>query len=543
MRTACFLFSLLVFGSAVLHGNTSPKVSFSQSVASVDVYRFVEITAAVESAGVANPFTDASFSGEFSRADGTKPVIVEGFCDAQDGSLYRIRFMASAAGEYRYRVTLKIGTHSETFEGKFAATDAHLRGPVRVDPEHRWHFVWEGTGEHYYFFGDTAYWIMGWKDERTIVSNLDRLHRLKVNRVRVLIHGRANSFYSEPVIPQANFTMMISPWIAEKPEDLYRPGYDFTRFDVSHWQRMDRMLESARERDMIISIIFGLGDDPVHTEAYSEDERRYFRYAVARFAAFSNVTWDLGDDLDSFRDEKWAHEMGTWLKQLDPYKHLATSHPVHDVHQDRAAGWFDFTSLQEWNREQHPYMLKSRQLQIATGRIIPQTNEEYGYEDHYPIWAPKPPGDSTEVLRRTAWDIAMAGAYQTAGETARGGTNVWPDTGGGWVNGRGDDSMTLLVQYGRLYDFFTSFSWWLTEPHDDLVSAGNYCLAAPGQTYAVYLPNGGSTAVRLETGRYRAQWYSPLSGERIPLADAEGANWTSPESPDHHDWALLLQRK
>src|SRR5690348_3064397 len=42
--------------------------------------------------------------------------------------------------------------------------------------------------------------------------------------------------------------------------------------------------------------------------------------------------------------------------------------------------------------------------------------QRYGYEDHYPLWAPAPPGDSADTLRRTAWDIAMAGAYGTAGE-------------------------------------------------------------------------------------------------------------------------------
>jgi len=541
MRTPAVVLCCLAT-SLCLSAQANPKVAFTPSAATIPAYRFVEITAKVDSPGVANPFTDASFTGTFSQS-GAKSVDVEGFCDSADGSVFRIRLMPSTPGSYTYHLTLKLGAHSETYSGNFEATDAHLRGPVRIDPEHRWHFIWEGTREHYYFYGDTAYWLMGWRDERIIVNNLERLHRLKINRVRVLIHGRANNYYSEPIVPGSNFTMFISPWLAEKPEDLYRPGYDFTRFDVAYWQRFDRMLEAARDRDMIISLIFGLGDDPVHTQPYSEDERRYFRYAVNRFAAFSNITWDLGDDLDSFRDEKWAHETGTLLKQWDPYQHLATSHPVHDIHQDRASDWFDFTSIQDWNRTQHPYMLKQRQLQISTGRIIPQTNEEYGYEDHYPSWTPRPPGDSTEVLRRTAWDIAMAGAYQTAGESAKTGTNVWPDTGGGWVNGRGDDTMTLLVAYRRLYDFFTSFSWWLTDPHDELVNAGNYCLAAPGHIYAVYLPNGGSATVKLDPGKYHAEWYSPLSGERIPLPDADAPSWTSPSSPDNHDWAILLQQK
>ena len=32
-------------------------------------------------------------------------------------------------------------------------------------------------------------------------------------------------------------------------------------------------------------------------------------------------------------------------------------------------------------------MLAQRHEQQRLGRIIPQTNEEYGYEDHYPMWA------------------------------------------------------------------------------------------------------------------------------------------------------------
>ena len=85
----------------------------------------------------------------------------------------------------------------------------------------------------------------------------------------------------------------------------------------------------------------------------------------------------------------------------------------------------------------------------------------------------------------------MAGGYQTAGETARRGTNVGADMGGGWINGRGDDTMTMFIGYGHMVDFFTGFEWWKTNPHDELVNNGNYCLADPGKTYAIYLPHGG----------------------------------------------------
>ncbi len=327
--------------------------------------------------------------------------------------------------------------------------------------------------------------------ERIIQQSIERLHELKINRLRVLLAGSMNSFVGEPIVTDEHFSVMLRPWAAEAPASYERPRIDYTRFNVAYWQKWERMLRFARDRDMIISVIFFISTDgdPIRKQmAGSEDERRYIRYAADRLSAFSNVNWDLGDDLDSFRNEKWAHETGTFSMQCDPYRHLATSHPTNRQHQDRASEWFGFTSIQNWSRKQHELMLEERQVQQKTGRIIPQTNEEYGYEDHYPRWAPAPPGDSAEVLCRCAWEIAMAGAYGTAGESARRGVNIWPDTGGGWFNGRGDDTMVMLKGYAHIVDFFTTFDWWKTEPHDELVTGGAYCLARPGELYAVYLP-------------------------------------------------------
>jgi hypothetical protein len=216
---------------------------------------------------------------------------------------------------------------------------------------------------------------------------------------------------------------------------------------------------------------------------------------------------------------------------------------MNNAHQDRASDWFSFTSFQEWSRHQHSFMLGQRRQQEEVGRIIPQTNEEYGYEDHYPMWAPKPDSESADTLRRTAWDIVMAGGYQTTGETARRGTNVWPDTGGGWMNGRGDNSMTMLQGYAHMVDFFTSFEWWKTEPHDELVNDGNYCLAEPGKIYAVYLPKGGRVTIRPMRGSYRGTWFNPITGQWFALPSVEGSSWSAPLDSNPHDWALLLRGK
>jgi len=550
-------------------------ITFSQSSRNLEAYDFVEITAHIAGPHAGNPFSDATIRGTFQTAAGNQRWQIDGFCDAEDGSVYRVRFMPAAAGDYKYSVEYRQHWSKAATTGAFHVSNGGRRGLLRIDPQYRWHFVWEGTGQHYFFNGATAYWLMGWRDESTIQSSIERLHRLKVNRMRVTIAGRTNVFYGEPVMAGPSWTPFLTPWPAGtgmrllnltgrlgqklripigrstfetlallgRSGDVDYPGFDYSRFDVSYWQKFERALRFARDRDMIFSLVLDMNDSRVHPPAASDDERRYIRYAIARFGAFSNIAWDLGDDLDQYRDERWTHDTGTLIKQWDPYRHLATSHPVDQAHQDRTSDWFDFTSFQEWSKEEHAYMLAQRKEQARLGRIIPQTNEEYGYEDHYPLWATRP--ESADALRRAAWGIAMAGGYQTAGETARRGTNIRPDTGGGWMNGRGDDTMTMFQGYGHILDFFTSFEWWKTEPHDELVNNGNYCLAKPGEIYAIYLPQAGSVTVQLEPGRYQAAWWSATTGEKIPLPAVDAATtwWTSPRAPGNNDWALLLLRR
>ena len=348
---SCTCLLTLALGSSLL---ASPRnISFSQPAGTVEAYDYVQITAEIAGPDARNPFTDATLRGTFGKAGETGRIEVDGFCDSADGSVFRIRFMPSSAGEYSYSLTYRQGSYEKTQSGTFRASDGHRRGLVRVDPKYPWHFIWEGTGEHYFFNGTTAFWLVGWREDRVINYIIERLHGLKINRIRALIAGATNILWGEPVMPGENFSLFLRPWIAEAPESLDHPGIDFTRFNIPYWQKWERMLQYARGRDVIISAILDISTHKAQPVAYSDDERRYIRYAVARLSAFSNINWDLGDDLDSFRDEKWAHETGTLIESWDPYKHLATSHPVHRKNQDRASDWFGFTSIQDWSRRQH----------------------------------------------------------------------------------------------------------------------------------------------------------------------------------------------
>ncbi|HEX8199962.1 MAG TPA: DUF4038 domain-containing protein, partial [Isosphaeraceae bacterium] len=302
---------------------------------------------------------------------------------------------------------------------------------------------------------------------------------------------------------------------------------------------------------VVVSLLFFLdgrdpGVDPFgRAGAGGEDESRYYRYAVARLAAFPNVMWDVTNEYHLFRAEAWVEQRGRLLKEIDPYRHLTSVHGAAD-YKFRTAPWSDFAMYQAWDEGGgHDFLLRMRRAQAATGRPVPQVNEEYGYEDHYPTrWGGgrRAPARSADNRRRLAWGMVLAGGYQTTGERADRGTGKGPDSGGGWINGRGDRAMTMLEGYAHIVECFAAVEWWRMEPHDELASGGAYCLAEPGRQYLVYLPSGGATTVQLAEGRYRASWFDPLTGRSEAIGVASGPAWSSPARGSTQDWALILRR-
>ncbi|HZP80668.1 MAG TPA: DUF4038 domain-containing protein [Chthonomonadaceae bacterium] len=527
---------------------------FLPATRQVDVYEYLQVTIRFGHP-VADPFRSVQVTGILtppSRSSGTRgrseDLTVLGFCDSQDGSVHRIRFLPTMPGLYDYAITVHHEGDEALYAGRFEAVSARHRGLLRVDPEHPWHFLWSGTGEHFFWNATTSY-LMAGNSEEGIAAAIARLAAKKINRIRVSLcpsrQKDGGRWYEPQVIPREDFTYCYGPWLSARPESVEDPGWDVTRFDVAYWQKFERLLAHARAHDMIVSVIFftdarelqnypfdreKIGDDP--------DERRYYAYAAARLAAFSNVEWCLTNEWALFRPDEWADVIGPYLSECDPYGHLMSIHG-HERFPYRTSEWADFAMFQRWDEHGgYDFMLKNRQEQAATGRPMPQINEEYGYEDHYPgQWgeARAYPARSADTRRRLAWEITMAGGYQTTGESAANGL-------GGWINGRGDDSMTMLDGYAHLYDFFTGFDWWKLEPRPDLAH-GALCLAEPGQRYIVYLPQGGSATLQAAPGSYRASWFNPRTGTTRALPDATFPGWTCPPAPDTDDWALHLERR
>src|SRR5207247_11211452 len=129
--------------------------------------------------------------------------------------------------------------------------------------------------------------LVGCTGVRIFESVLGRLLRLKTNRIRVTIAGRTSTYYGEPVMPGRNWTPLLTPWpggsahrflhlvgrlgqrtgmsagasvfdalsnLADA-DDIFHPGFDYSRFRVSYWQKFERALRFARDRDVVLSLV------------------------------------------------------------------------------------------------------------------------------------------------------------------------------------------------------------------------------------------------------------------------------------------------
>jgi hypothetical protein len=526
----------------------------------VEMYGFQEITWQQKPiSSKLNPFKDVQLLASF-KAENGQVIKVEGFCDSQDGSIYKVRFMPTQVGKYQFELNLNQNNQTQKTKGSFEVIPSQRKGVLRLDNQNPAHFKFD-NGEHYFWNSTTAYWLLGFKDEQIIFNSIDRLASYGINRIRVAINGRAHGGerWNEPtVVESPEFTFKLNPWLAEKPNDLDAPNFDVSRFNLPHWQKLDRLLARCQAQGIIVSLIFyvdGLDHacDPFKiANMGNEYEQLYYAYAAARYSAYANLMWDIANEYHLFRTTDWANKMGAFLKSKDPYNHLISVHGNADF-PFRLSTWVDVIMYQSWDEcGGYEFMLNAQKMQAQTGRVLPTINEEYGYEGHYPPWgcgatAAKARPDGRSGLNRSqlAWEICMTGAYQTTGETAEFGTGAGENSGGGWINGRGNNQMTMLKYYQIMRKTFEKTKFWLLNPRNDLVNLGNLCLANEGQEYLIYSRLQHCRVKLPPNQKYKVSMINPQTGETNSLPDADSnldnQAWQYRQNLVGH-WVFILQR-
>ncbi len=522
---------IAVFSTGLIKAGITIKPSLS----TVPCFDIFEIRVQLDSPIETNPFTDVKVNATFTP-EGGSPVQVDGFCDDQRGRCFRVRFCPSLAGtEYRFSLKTSFDSGKE-YTGSFVTTKAQGMETVVVNPENPKHFQFALSRQPFYHMGLTAYHLLDpSNNEEQIEELLDYCTRYGFNKIRFLLTGYPRDTDTRK---KSEYTLQGDPWklpnygappgeVNPLPAWLGQPHkYDFTRFNVAYWQKVDYAVRAMRERGIIATCIITIEKQNLPKEygTFTEHEKQLYRYAVARLAAFSNVWWDLGNEHNEYRKPDWAPKMGGLVKEWDPYDRLCSAHGYADwIYGNQS--WADYIITQQYGdcTEVNEWVLKYRET------AKPYINEEYGYEGKLD----KPShGQNSDWVRKCHWSIATAGGYATYGDWSPGTAFYTGHTGGG----------KAPAQLRHLRKTFESIPYPQMEPHNELVGKGAFCLAKEGEIYLVYLADVRETVLHTRPAAqgYTVIWINPRTGERTNPAKTKEEKIIL-RTPSSNDWAAIIE--
>lgn len=474
-------------------------VTFEPSALSPRLYEPWEVAIRVTNPLAINPF-DVNITGTFTP-QGSTPVTVHGFCDSQDGTLFKVRFTPSKQVSHSYSITYQDPGLTQSTTGTISVSWSANPGFIRTDRRFPGHFVDERTGRHWFHHGCTPLAMLA-ASEFVALNYIDYITSLGFNRGRI--------FLCAGIRPNL-LDQVINPFL----------GTDYTRFDVAFWQRVERLIAHMRKKNLIADVNFetdwgGFTWNFADRNSITTNEWRYYRYAIDRLSHFTNLTWNLGNEYPEYHSTTWANNMGARVKSYDPYQHLLTAHPSGATFNHATSPWADTIDLQAYSGGSAITPRTNWQaLRMAIDNYRnfgkPVVNDEYGYEFPYPA----------DIEQKSHWTNVFCGAYATYGANAA-------------ISIRGSDQELIGPEIvddrlQTLLGFIKGTDWWIFNYDPGVIIAterGAFARAIRGHEYGIYLPDGGNVTVNLAEAQGRSlpvEWINPTTGQVVPAPPTAGA--------------------
>ncbi len=470
------------FRAAILCGFLALIPAFAQpGCPATPAYSLCELQFELNDAEAAShpaPYVSVKLQAEF-RSPRHKTFLMPAFWAG--ARRLTIRFAPDEPGEWAFRLTSNIARFNDQ-TGTFQATPSEAPGFIRPANLHHWATV---AGENanqrkpHLWMGDTCLRFAFLADAqfRAIVDARAAQH---FNHIRGLVIGSASD--STTVFPDARHP---------SPE---------------YFQRVDERIRYMNSKGIIADLILGGGQNHL-TKIFAgwEQRQRYIRYLIARYAAM-NVTWQGVEEWESYDNgRELMKEIGTLLKQHDPYGHPRTSGTSTTSAALAGDGWMNFITYQS-----HDDQLGAIEHQLYPAAFV---NLQFAVEGAV----------DADTFRRRLWNATMDGQYPTYAATT------------------GDLNAPGAHQMAHWFKFFDDTRHWELEPYFDV--DGGRAVALEGVEYIVYVEKSAPLEVTVEKHGYDVSWFNPINGETIPLKKWKGERWTG-EPPDAtHDWVLHIERE
>ena len=526
---------------------------------------------------------------------------------AESGDVWRVHFVPPDTGRWTFRAEVTAGPNA-ALTGEGEAGPGHGEsGRIYVDALrlHRGGFLGRGIlrhhpGERYLRFEDGTYFLKGGADspenflayagfdgtyslkpegtEQEGEANTAPLHRYEAHlkdwksgdptwrggKGKSII-GALNYLASEGMNSVYFLTMNVEgdgddvwPWTDAVVRD---------RFDVSKLDQWSVVFDHMDRLGLMMHVILTETENEVLFERYvasptdfADERKLYYRELVARFAHHPALVWNLGeengwDDRDkpstgnsgAATTDEQRRQFASYIRDLDPYDHPIVVHTL-PGDQERiyrpllSSSTLDGVSLQIGNMtEAHEETLKWVTESAASGRSWFVHVDEIGPAEKG-VSPDGPENNHDDVRRHVLWGNLMAGGAGV--EWYFGYT--YPHNDLNAEDWRSRDRMWDYTRHALAF-FREHLPFWEMAPDDALSWAGgDFVLAKPGETYAVYLSSPKATRVNLAPGTYSVKWYNPRDGGSLQdgtVTRVVGPGWQDVGTPEGAgDWVALIRR-
>jgi len=521
-----------------------------------------------------NPFRDYRLDVTFSR--GNKRYVVPGFyaadgnaaeTSATAGNKWRVHFVPDEQGRWNFKALFRTGPDIAISEDPKAGSPISVtRGDFSVAPTNktgrdlrakgllkyvgRRYFQFAETGEYFLKGGaDSPENFLGYADfDGTYDTGGQKrggeatggefLHRYEphvqdfrpgdptwkdgkgkgiIGALNYLASKGMNSVYFIPYNIDGGDGKDVWPWTG--PDEKYR-------FDCSKLDQWETVFSHMDKVGLALHIITQEqeNDQGLDGGELGIQRKLYYRELIARFAHHLALVWNLGEENTNTDAQRKA--FAQYIRELDPYDHPIVVHTFpseYDKVYEPLLGYqyFEGPSLQ--TNDTHAQTIKWLDRSSSAGRQWFVCLDEIGP----PHTGVKPDKDDywhDDVRKKHLWGNLMAGG---AGVEWYFGYN-FPNNDLTCEDWRSRDHIWDLTRYALEF-FHQHLPFTEMTHHDELTaSKDDYCLAKPGQVYAVYLPSGGTTDLDLgkNSATFIVQWFNPRIGG--PLQTGTVAKITGP---------------
>jgi len=455
---------------------------------------------------------------------------VPGFYDGDgrgnlDGHVWKVRFSADEIGEWMF-ATSSPDDQLDGHNGQVVVTETP-RGALgfwrlgRLESART-----REDGIRYLKFRDGSYWLKaGCDDPENFLGSYENYDTPEERRAAVeyLAARGINSLYimTHNVDGDDND---VWPWVGETSEEAKAHGGYDARFDVAKFEAWRQLFEFMQTQGVVPYLVL---EDDSAWKGY--DHARYYREIVSRFGYLPAVVFNLGEENNENYELAEGLRLAAQWKRIDPFGHPLA---IHNVNQpDNAyirSSAVDMTSIQTGQ----PRTRNGLQDAVEHNELAIAWIERCREQGQRPLVVNFDEG-RPELDRRAWWSAYLGGG-------------VWE----AHVPGEYDQPMpaweTLWTELGGARAFMETLPFWEMEPHNELVLAGDaFCLAKPGEAYAVYLPSGGTVTVQVERLiPYEIARWNPANGYDAAWRNGGtgmGSRMTF-TAPDDGDWAFRIAR-